>query len=290
MTDAFGCSKTYTVKVVEPMPPGIMNLDDIYYCSLQTKYPPTVGWFGNPMATVTIPYGFQWTYNGSAVTAGTTPWNIPYQGDGTYTVTITTPCYSLSFTFVVMDLLVEYINHPFATPTTTSQTSSTVTFGRLNPFPPFPSYSWQVNDGGTIYTGTGSTITVPYTAGSGVNLTVTCILKDPVNCRTYRNTINWSDGPAKKRNVLKNANTGIGLPGMQLYPNPGSDVVQLELDDFDLNAQYIMTIYDATGKVVVEENIQNALTRVDVSGFENGLYIVEVRSGENTIRERLVKN
>ena len=85
--------------------------------------------------------------------------------------------------------------------------------------------------------------------------------------------------------------TGINRPsGMPdefgLFPNPSEGYVYLSFDN-SLQKDFTLTIYSLTGQKIYSERITQSTTELDVSGFENGLYLVEL-SGESVLTKMLV--
>jgi hypothetical protein len=81
-----------------------------------------------------------------------------------------------------------------------------------------------------------------------------------------------------------NLTTGISsftapaeLNQMQIFPNPSSDFIQVQ-GDFEFPS--VMRIYNMTGRQIREERLESGDQQVDVSGLQEGLYIVRM-SGKN---------
>ena len=61
-----------------------------------------------------------------------------------------------------------------------------------------------------------------------------------------------------------------------LYPNPGTEHVMLELPDFDARATSCQ-VYNASGQLLENVPITSSRTSIDVSAFPNGVYWLKVR-------------
>jgi hypothetical protein len=68
---------------------------------------------------------------------------------------------------------------------------------------------------------------------------------------------------------------------ISIYPNPVTDNITINAGDLR-NEIYDLRIYDVIGNLVLEKNIANNKTSIDVSTFSSGVYVVEVRT-ENGI-------
>lgn len=72
-------------------------------------------------------------------------------------------------------------------------------------------------------------------------------------------------------------------PSLALYPNPASNVLHIGTNA--MHPQWL-TFYDASGRKVSEQAYTNT---VDVSALANGVYLVELKSIEGTVRRRFVR-
>jgi hypothetical protein len=75
---------------------------------------------------------------------------------------------------------------------------------------------------------------------------------------------------------------------VSIYPNPSSAKFILELNNPEKYS--VLRIYDITGKVIFNDAIKEEKTEVDLSSFANGIYLLQVSSGEKLISKKLVKN
>ncbi|HYV90146.1 MAG TPA: sulfatase-like hydrolase/transferase [Chitinophagales bacterium] len=82
----------------------------------------------------------------------------------------------------------------------------------------------------------------------------------------------------------------IADPGTQLYPNPASDAVVISMDDAE--GPVNVTIYSSDGQLVMHEkwNAENSKLQVmlDVSDFPEGLYLVNIKSGNSVELHKLI--
>lgn len=89
-------------------------------------------------------------------------------------------------------------------------------------------------------------------------------------------------------NNLKNSiNLGIGL---KVYPNPSSGIFILEDAEFNLTKKDIC-VKDILGKKVWEcSNIEISKTKIDISSYPKGVYIIEIIQNESTTIRKVVYN
>ena len=91
--------------------------------------------------------------------------------------------------------------------------------------------------------------------------------------------------PASSENGLK---TGSEL---QIFPSPASEDLFIMWNKGN-NKSYDIRIYDLTGKMIMERFINGNQgtnpVHLDVSNLETGLYIIQVRSGNDSQEQRLL--
>jgi hypothetical protein len=68
-----------------------------------------------------------------------------------------------------------------------------------------------------------------------------------------------------------------GNLSMNVYPNPASSVLYIDLPQLQTN-QATITITDITGKTVYQNVVTDSKTGIDVSAFNKGIYFVQVRT------------
>lgn len=72
---------------------------------------------------------------------------------------------------------------------------------------------------------------------------------------------------------------------LNIYPNPATDFLNIAID-FIQN----VSIYDATGKTIMTKAYNNIdQIEIDVTDFENGLYIITVATANGVINSRFIK-
>ena len=59
----------------------------------------------------------------------------------------------------------------------------------------------------------------------------------------------------------------------QVFPNPSSDFIQVKRD---IEFPSAIRIYNMTGRLVREERLESGDRQVDVSGLQEGLYIIRL--------------
>lgn len=75
--------------------------------------------------------------------------------------------------------------------------------------------------------------------------------------------------------------------GFSIYPNPSNGLVTIAINEF--NEAQTMRIYDITGKLLLTETISTAISTVDISNFNKGIYLIELVSGSKSSYQKLIR-
>ena len=83
------------------------------------------------------------------------------------------------------------------------------------------------------------------------------------------------------------------LPEFKLFPNPANDVLVIQLDGLHNNQSNLsFSVVDVIGKTVIKEQLNtlsNRLSEMDVSDLNQGVYLVSLTDGQNTLQtQRLI--
>ena len=93
--------------------------------------------------------------------------------------------------------------------------------------------------------------------------------------------------PDDTTNVLNR----LALENIKIYPNPTKNILNIDLTNVEINADFSLVIYSFTGAKVYEQNIlNNNMLRLDLESFETGVYMLEIRNAQQTVgRTKLIK-
>jgi hypothetical protein len=94
------------------------------------------------------------------------------------------------------------------------------------------------------------------------------------------------NGESKLSDIKKVNNTVSGTPSIEIFPNPASDV--LNINTKLLNEKANIEITNILGKVVFTENFSNPNSSFNIQHLSNGIYFVKVITKNNQIAKRLV--
>ncbi len=68
-----------------------------------------------------------------------------------------------------------------------------------------------------------------------------------------------------------------------IYPNPASNLLYFKSNE---HAAYEVSIYDFQGKLVLKSQVRNS--KLDISGLSNGVYMVQIKSGNKQYINKLI--
>ncbi|MBP6335335.1 MAG: T9SS type A sorting domain-containing protein [Bacteroidia bacterium] len=108
---------------------------------------------------------------------------------------------------------------------------------------------------------------------------------------TYLVTAYDSNGCYRYDSVQVLMSVGIDEPdanAFEFYPNPAQDKVVVELEnEFNGNANFM--IKNILGEIVMNRNLSNKKSEIDIGNLKDGVYFLIVGSENNFIRKTLVK-
>ena len=74
-----------------------------------------------------------------------------------------------------------------------------------------------------------------------------------------------------------------------VYPNPSTDYVKFSLNDAFLDKAEV-TITNIQGQVVKRQNISSNFNRIEVADLSNGVYFIQLTSGNKLGFSKFIKN
>ena len=76
---------------------------------------------------------------------------------------------------------------------------------------------------------------------------------------------------------------------VRIYPNPANDIITVENTSL-LNKETIISIYNMQGQLMLQKDIQQAKTEINISELHSGMYYIKVKTKKGTIVKKLIKN
>jgi hypothetical protein len=84
-------------------------------------------------------------------------------------------------------------------------------------------------------------------------------------------------------------NVEVANSSCSIYPNPAKDVANIDLSKVT-DGNLKLNITDITGQVIHTENVTSpSLISVDMSGYANGIYFVNITGANTLINKKLIK-
>jgi endoglucanase len=74
---------------------------------------------------------------------------------------------------------------------------------------------------------------------------------------------------------------------ISIYPNPVNDILSLMLPS-DINKS-VLSIYDNMGRLIINRNIENGYTTINMSSLAKGIYLVRITNNNQTIVKSVLK-
>ncbi|WP_157493802.1 PKD domain-containing protein [Draconibacterium sediminis] len=74
---------------------------------------------------------------------------------------------------------------------------------------------------------------------------------------------------------------------ISIYPNPAISFININLDEVGFDDSY--SVYDLSGKKLVEEQLTSSFLRVDLSGYPSGIYMVKVINFNQPTIQKIIK-
>jgi len=71
---------------------------------------------------------------------------------------------------------------------------------------------------------------------------------------------------------------------LNVYPNPANDNFTIKTD---ISGEYDLKMYDYQGKLVMSLNMSGTVQNIDVSGLEQGVYVVSISDEKQVVRKKL---
>lgn len=75
---------------------------------------------------------------------------------------------------------------------------------------------------------------------------------------------------------------------INVFPNPASDLLHLNVVDNRNNADFKLNIYSVTGSLIKTEILKNNHNQINVCDLHNGLYFIEINSNKYSVIQKLI--
>ncbi|OQB61738.1 MAG: Protein metal binding site [Bacteroidetes bacterium ADurb.Bin141] len=140
-------------------------------------------------------------------------------------------------------------------------------------------YNWIVPAGATITSGQGTNaITVDWGATGG---RVLCFMSN--NCGNCTASITVSTNCRMAQSSAQNER----LNSISVYPNPSEGIYQIDFAQESING--LMEVTDMQGRIILQQRIFGANQTIDITGFNNGIYLLRIHTQEINQVFKLIK-
>jgi hypothetical protein len=85
---------------------------------------------------------------------------------------------------------------------------------------------------------------------------------------------------------ISNPNSGLNF---SIYPSPTRGIIKIQLSEFSQDVPTHLEIFNMLGQSVVVGQLKNQEQEIDLSKFNNGMYIIRLSNADRTISKRIVK-
>ena len=88
--------------------------------------------------------------------------------------------------------------------------------------------------------------------------------------------------------TLLSVNDVDGSSGFSVYPNPTNSILHIELNNSQTDLTY--QVFDLLGKQIISEILEpGSASKIDVSSWNSGLYLIKISNGDTTETKRFIK-
>ncbi|MPM21508.1 hypothetical protein SDC9_67952 [bioreactor metagenome] len=89
-------------------------------------------------------------------------------------------------------------------------------------------------------------------------------------------------------------NAGItesgNCPSLSIYPNPATENITIQLDNFETNQSYSIAIFSSDGRLLKSWESFSPETYIDVRSLPAGFYLVKIENSDHCLVEKFLKN
>ena len=258
--DGAGTSAAVTVTVTQAPTPTIIAGGVTTFCD-----------GGSVVLTSELANGYNWSN-------GATTQSVTVDASGTYTVTVTNTntCLGAGSSNTIN---VTVNDNPVAEAAIASINGLAVTFE--NTSTDATKYEWNFGDNG----GASLAAEPTYTYGVAGEYTVTLTVENANGC---------SDVTTLVVSVSVGIEEKDAFNSIKLYPNPTANYATLSMDLIN-NSDVHVLVFDLAGKLVHDIKNERLFAgehqvKIDMTGLNNGLYLVTIKADKAVVSKRLVVN
>ncbi len=112
--------------------------------------------------------------------------------------------------------------------------------------------------------------------------------KQPEGINYYRLKQNDRNGNSSYSNILVAEKCSAKQDlNYEVFPNPGSDFLNVRVSNFSTGTK--LKILSSVGQTVYETAIENNLNYIDISGFDSGIYLIQIANDGEILTRKFTK-
>ena len=115
-----------------------------------------------------------------------------------------------------------------------------------------------------------------------------CIASDSMYGNTGAHLMFIKVGPDSAQNITTNIIQRINILGCSVYPNPATDIVNVQLSDTESKTSFLL--YNSIGQLVLQKPLDNKQTKISIKEFSPGIYFYKVYSDQGILDGKVIKN
>lgn len=205
-----------------------------------------------------------------------------YAQSDTFAITLVSPAVGTTITNGVPQPFTYYAKN-VSGQTLDSGTTFAINFGTRTAQGAFAAFSNQL---------ISSVLTSPLADGDSVERTINFTLNMPAGTNNQSficiaiytlsgTSARFQVASCRQYNLFNNlSEIHAAAKTVKVYPNPAKSFINFE---YEYNKASMITIYDITGKKVMQTNHDGINTQVDISALNNGLYLYDIRTSTSEV-------
>lgn len=149
-------------------------------------------------------------------------------------------------------------------------------------------YNWYKNN--TFIPGVTSAVYTKANVTAADQAIYTCTVTSSLGGKTSNVIINSNQITVTVKNTLAVSNPDEYLLSTQIYPNPSSGVVTIELPEIQKENQTQVIIYNTLGQKITDTTQSNKQFSLNLTNQPAGIYLMHLINGDNKITKKIIKN
>lgn len=94
-----------------------------------------------------------------------------------------------------------------------------------------------------------------------------------------------------KLNQLTNVTDAVkNVASFEVYPNPVSEILSIQMNEPIDSKTAFLSIFDVTGKSIIQEKIGSQIIKVDLSNYSAGIYFVQIMNDGMQLTKKIIVN